>query len=53
MPGRRHQSLRVGGHQLVEMMVHLVEKLWRETVFVVTEIEDGDLVFVGQADGHG
>src|ERR1700756_3347753 len=38
------QALRAHGLEFVELSVDGVEKLWREAVFVLAEVDDGDLV---------
>ena len=53
MPVRhRHQPVRAKGYRIVEVRVELIEKLWRETVFVVAEVQQGDRVLEAERDGH-
>ena len=48
----RHQRMRTKGYRIVDLGVELVEKLWRETVFVVAEMQHGDRVLKTEGDGH-
>ena len=46
------QPCRAQRYRIVEVRVELVEKLWRETVFVVAEVQQGDGVLETEGNGH-
>jgi hypothetical protein len=47
-----NQASGAGVDELIYVCVNLVEKLRRETVFVVAKVEDRNVLFVGQAYSH-